>query len=299
MDPRVPRVRLDWEIAKRGWRRYAAYPWATAAGIFTNTIFGLLQAYILLAVYRHRTDVGGFDAGDAVTYVWLAQALIRTVYVFGWQELALRIRDGSIATDLSRPLDPQRYWLAFDLGRAPYHLLFRGVLPFVVGAVVFRLHYPSALDAIVFLPSLALAVVVSLGFRFLYNAAAFWLLDIRAVLVIFHNVPRLGVWSVREVALLYALSSISFALTDLVIGHLDQFPQKIRDGNFDILLVRPRSSFFQVIASDFQLRRLGKAMQGALVLVYALGALHVHWTVGRIALLVVMIPAGVVIFSSI
>ena len=42
-----------------------------------------------------------------------------TVYSFGWQELALRIRDGSIATDLSRPLDPQRYWLAFDLGRAP------------------------------------------------------------------------------------------------------------------------------------------------------------------------------------
>ena len=70
-----------------------------------------------------------------------------TVYVFGWQELALRIRDGSIATDLSRPLDPQRYWLAFDLGRAPYHLLFRGVPPFVVGALVFELHYPSPLDA--------------------------------------------------------------------------------------------------------------------------------------------------------
>jgi hypothetical protein len=53
-------VRVDWEIAKRGWRRHAAYPWATAAGVFTNTIFGFLQAYILLAVYRHRTDVGGY-----------------------------------------------------------------------------------------------------------------------------------------------------------------------------------------------------------------------------------------------
>jgi ABC-2 type transport system permease protein len=77
-------VRLDWEIAKRGWRRYAAYPWATAAGVFTNTIFGFIQAYVLLAVYRHRTSVGGYDASDTVTYVWLAQALIMTVYVFGW-----------------------------------------------------------------------------------------------------------------------------------------------------------------------------------------------------------------------
>ena len=34
---------------------------------------------MLLAVYRHRTDVGGYRADDAVTYVWLAQALLMTV----------------------------------------------------------------------------------------------------------------------------------------------------------------------------------------------------------------------------
>jgi ABC-2 type transport system permease protein len=177
-------VRLDWEIAKRGWRRYAAYPWATAAGVFTNTIFGFLQAYILLAVYRHRTDVGGFDSSDAVTYVWLTQSMIMTVYVFSWWELAWRIRDGSIATDLLRPLDPQRYWLSYDLGRAPYHFLFRGLPPFALGALVFQLHWPSPLDAAAFLVSLTLAVVVSFGFRFIYNAVAFWLLDFRGVVTL-------------------------------------------------------------------------------------------------------------------
>jgi ABC-2 type transport system permease protein len=177
-------VRLDWELAKRGYRRYGAYPAATAAGAFTNTVFGFMQAYILLAVFRNRTDVGGYDATDAVTYVWLAQALIMTVNVFGWQELALRIRDGSIATDLARPLDPQRYWLAFDLGRAPYHLLYRGVPPFIVGALVFHLRYPSAANAVAFVLSVTLAVVVSLAFRFIYNSAAFWLLDYRGVVTV-------------------------------------------------------------------------------------------------------------------
>lgn len=177
-------MRLDWEIARRGWRRYAAYPGATAAGCFTNTIFGFLQAYILLAVYRHRSVVGGYDARDAVTYVWLIQSLLMTVYIFGWGELYRRVRDGAIATDLARPLSPLRYWLAFDLGRAPYHLLFRGVVPFAIGAIVFELHYPTPLNALVFVVSLALAVVVSLGVRFLYNLPAFWLIDIRGVLVV-------------------------------------------------------------------------------------------------------------------
>jgi ABC-2 type transport system permease protein len=176
-------VRLDWEIARRGWRRYAAYPAATAAGVFTNTIFGFIQASILLAVYRHRADVGGYGPVDSVTYVWLVQALLMTVQVFTWQELALRVRDGSIATDLARPVDPQRYWLAFDLGRAPYHLIYRGLVPFAIGALVFELHYPSALDAVLFTVSVALAVVVSLFFRFLYNLPAFWLLDIRGVII--------------------------------------------------------------------------------------------------------------------
>jgi ABC-2 type transport system permease protein len=177
-------VRLDWELARRGYRRYAAYPAATAAGAFTNTVFGFMQAYILLAVFRHRADVGGYDATDAVTYVWLAQALIMTVNVFGWGELATRIKDGSIATDLARPLDPQRYWLAFDLGRAPYHFLYRGVPPFIVGALVFQLRYPSPVEAAAFLVSLTLAVVVSLAYRFIYNSAAFWLLDFRGILTV-------------------------------------------------------------------------------------------------------------------
>ena len=123
--------------------------------------------------------------------------------------------------------------------------------------------------------------------------------DFLAVLVLFHNVPRLNTWDIHEVAFLYALSSISFALTDMLIGHLDQFPQLIRDGNFDIVLVRPRGTLFQVISSDFALRRLAKAVQGGAVLVYAVGSLDVHWTVPRALFLVLSVATGVVIFASV
>ena len=80
-------MRLYWELARRGYRRYAAYPAATWAGVFTNTIFGFMQAYILLALYRHRDHVGGYDASDVVTYVWLTQGMLAAVQVFGWTDL--------------------------------------------------------------------------------------------------------------------------------------------------------------------------------------------------------------------
>jgi viologen exporter family transport system permease protein len=175
-------MRLYWELARRGYQRYAAYPAATWAGVLANTAFGFMHAYILLAVYRHRDVVGGYDATDTVTYVWLVQAMLATIAALGWNDLAVRIRSGDVATDLSRPVHPFAAGLAFDLGRAVYHLLYRGITPFIAGALVFHLSVPSsALVWLAFFVSAALAVCISFAFRYLYNCSAFWLLDYRGV----------------------------------------------------------------------------------------------------------------------
>lgn len=124
-------------------------------------------------------------------------------------------------------------------------------------------------------------------------------IDLVAILVIFHNVPQLAGWTVAEVAFLYATAMLAFAFTDMVIGHLDLFPQSIRDGTFDLVLVRPRSTLLQVIASDFHLRRVGKAIQASIVLVYALVTLDVDWTIGRIAMVPLMVAAGSLIYGAV
>ena len=133
----------------------------------------------------------------------------------------------------------------------------------------------------------------------IFAVLVFSALDFAVILVIFVNVPRLGDWSMPEVALLYAITTLAFALTDLVIGHLDLFPELIRDGNFDLVLIRPRSTLLQIVTRDFQLRRLGKAVQGLFVLGYALAQLHVSWSPDRVLVLAVAPIAGAVIFGAI
>ena len=124
-------------------------------------------------------------------------------------------------------------------------------------------------------------------------------LDFLAILVIFHNVPQLGGWTVQEVALLYGISGLAFALTGLVVGQLDVLPQLIRDGNFDLVLIRPRRSLLQVVVSDFQLRRVGRVAQAAAVLTYAVVAVDVAWTADRVAAAVIAVVAGAAIFSAV
>ena len=124
-------------------------------------------------------------------------------------------------------------------------------------------------------------------------------LDFAVILVLFETVPELGGFSVQEVAFLYGTSQLAFALTDLAIGHLDDFPVMIREGTFDLILVRPLGTLFQVVTADFALRRVSKIAQAVAVLAYALVAVDVDWTAGRVAMVPVMVVSGAVVFASI
>ena len=128
---------------------------------------------------------------------------------------------------------------------------------------------------------------------------AFGLLDFIAVLVIFHNVPSLDGWTVHEVAFLYATTCLSFALVDIVIGHLDLFPRMIREGTFDVVLVRPRGSLFQVVSADFSLRKVGRVLQGIAVFAFALTGADIGWDAGRVGMLVLMLVSGAFIFAAV
>ena len=104
-----------------------------------------------------------------------------TIYLWGWYEVAFRIGSGDIATDLYRPLDFQLYWLAQDLGAALTRALPRAA---AVCRRRARVRPPVARrpgHVARVLVSVALAVMASFAFRFLYNLTAFWLLDYRGV----------------------------------------------------------------------------------------------------------------------
>ncbi|MER5770253.1 ABC transporter permease [Streptomyces sp. NPDC001985] len=174
-------MRLYALVAAGGFRRFATYRVATVAGVFTNTVFGFIMAYTYVALWDERPGLGGYDVSQAVTYVWLGQALLMTCAMMGGgfeEELVERIRTGDIAVDLYRPADLQLFWLAGDLGRAAFHLLGRGVAPMAFGALAFELALPgSVVTWAAFLLAVVLGVVVSFAIRFVVALSAFWLLD--------------------------------------------------------------------------------------------------------------------------
>ncbi|MEJ3745308.1 ABC-2 family transporter protein [Actinomycetes bacterium KLBMP 9797] len=181
-----PSFRTFTAIAASGFRRYSTYRQATVAGAFTNTVFGFLHAYVLLAVVdgTGQGTAAGYDPARIATFVWFAQGLLMVVAMWGWTDLADRIRTGDVASDLLRPVPPLVSYLAADLGRAGHAVVSRFAPPVVVGLIVFDCYLPQRWVTVpLFVLSTGLAVVVCFACRYLVNALAYWLLDIRGPMI--------------------------------------------------------------------------------------------------------------------
>ena len=93
------------------------YRAATIAGIATNFFFGLLRAYLFIAVFEAsgRAEIAGYSLQDAITYTALTQALGTPIAILTWWwEVMRAIRSGEIVSDLTKPFHYFSFWLARD-----------------------------------------------------------------------------------------------------------------------------------------------------------------------------------------
>jgi ABC-2 type transport system permease protein len=115
---------------------------------------------------------------------------------------------------------------------------------------------------------------------------------------VFQRFGQIKGWTLAEVGLFYGMISLAFALAEAVPRGFDKFGQLVQSGDFDRVLLRPRSAAFQIMGQEFQLMRIGRFAQGLMVLIWAARVLHIDWTLTRIALLLASILGGACLFSG-
>ena len=139
---------------------------------------------------------------------------------------------------------------------------------------------------------------VSFAFR-LAGAFVITIIDFAAVAVLLARIPHLAGWSIGEVALLYGMAAICFAIAEMIAGSLDFFDTFIQAGTFDRLLTRPIGLLLQTMAEGFSLRRLGRAGQGLVVILIAFHSLDLVWSFEKAAILALALISGTALYFAI
>jgi len=121
-------------------------------------------------------------------------------------------------------------------------------------------------------------------------------IEILVIWALFARFDSLRGWTLAEVALFFGLINVAMAVGDAFARGFDVFARMIRGGEFDQLLLRPRSTVLQVAGQELTLFRVGKLIQALIVLIWAGTALKVVWTARRVLLAIFAILGGASMF---
>lgn len=113
---------------------------------------------------------------------------------------------------------------------------------------------------------------------------------------IFSRINAVGGFTYGQVLLCFAVVMMAFSLGEMFGGGFGRFPGMLGNGEFDRILVRPRSILLQVLVPKMDFSRLGAFVQAVLVLCYAIPNSGIAWTGGKILTLCLMILCGSALF---
>ncbi len=121
-------------------------------------------------------------------------------------------------------------------------------------------------------------------------------IEILGIWALFARFGNIKGWSLSEVALFYGIINIAFASAESFARGFDLFSNLVKSGDFDLLLLRPRSTILQVAASECQLFRLGRLGQGLIVLTWSFIHLGLYDSWLNILLTIFAIIGGTCMF---
>ncbi|MDA0710335.1 MAG: ABC-2 family transporter protein [bacterium] len=119
-----------------------------------------------------------------------------------------------------------------------------------------------------------------------------------AIAALFDRFGQISGWQLPEIAMLYVIVNTAFALSDAMSRGFDVFGNMVKSGDFDRLLLRPRSTALQLAGQEFTLRRVGRLAQSVLVFLWANSHVEIVWSADKIALFALAIVGGACFFFA-
>lgn len=94
-------------------------------------------------------------------------------------------------------------------------------------------------------------------------------IDIVGIWVLFDRFQMVKGWTLYEVGLTYSIVHMGFGIAEIFARGFDHFDLMIKHGTFDRLLLRPLHPLIQVATSEVHLIKIGRFIQGLLVLIWS------------------------------
>lgn len=118
------------------------------------------------------------------------------------------------------------------------------------------------------------------------------------IFFLFQRFSHVKGYTYEEVLLCFSVMLLEFSLAEMWARGFDFFADIVRRGEFDRILLRPRSPVLQVLGSRFELSRIGRMLQAVVVFGYGILKSGVDWNGWRVLTVIFMLIGGTALFTG-
>ncbi len=171
------------EFARKAFAREATY----RMEVFTNVGSLLLRVYLLRslwsALYAQNSAPADIPLHAMITYATVALLMSLVLEVDGTRAIREKVREGTIATDLMKPISLPLYFFSDGFGQTVFHAM--TIVPAaLLSLFIVHIDVPSPAALVAFALACALGYFVNFFLNFLMNSVAFWTLETFAIQLI-------------------------------------------------------------------------------------------------------------------
>jgi viologen exporter family transport system permease protein len=171
------------EFAKKAFAREATY----RMEVFTNVGGLLVRLYLMkmvwTALYSQNAAPAGVPLHAILTYTVIALLMSLILELDPTRLIRDRLREGSIATDLMKPISLPLYFFSDGFGQMLLHALL--IVPALLLALfIVHIDVPPPAVFAAFALSFVLGYIVNFLLNFIMNAVAFWTMETFALQLI-------------------------------------------------------------------------------------------------------------------
>ena len=120
--------------------------------------------------------------------------------------------------------------------------------------------------------------------------------ELAAIRFLFDGLTRIKGYTYGDILLCFAIVQMSFTFAELFGNGFKTFSGMVRKGEFDRMMLRPRSLILQVMGSRFELGRTGPLLTAVITLALGIRHSRVTWDMAAVWTITAMTVGGTLLF---
>lgn len=122
--------------------------------------------------------------------------------------------------------------------------------------------------------------------------------ELFVVYTLFDKFQLLEEFNINYLFMVFSINWLGFSLAETFGRGFDEFKKLMKKGGFDILLIRPRNIFLQILGNDLAFHKIGRIIASTYLLIISTINLIPEITIDKLLLIILMVLGDFIIIVS-